>query len=721
MTARANPPATPGRPRTWPPTRWLALAVSAAVVLGGIGAGRAADAPPKETKEKPAKLIVDGAGLLQNRRLRTTLRQLQRQTTAPRTYGVDFIEDAALLLLRRMQADGYLRVEIEVDLALADGSRLTNRWQRASQMALPRPLAAREVRFRVAKGRFYYYDRLEFTGLIHLPEREARAFFYPVEALVSLPSFRPYSPTRLQSSAGNLRQALVNQGFRDATVRAENAVLDDDTGAVRLEVRVKEGVRHRVQEVRIERETRPDAAPEVERRPSQAVFSPLWEQDLRHELTSREFALGYPDARATLSVTNPTPRNGELWVTVQATVDRGPRVALGETRFQGQQRTRESLLRRETRLDGPWLNRLAVDRGRERLARLGVFRAVDVETPAAGPDRRDVVFEVAEGKRLDVSLLFGYGSYDQLFGGVELAQKNVFGLAHSVRLEAVQSFKTTRGSTTYSIPDFAFRDTTLYLSAKALHREEISFTREEGSASVGLRRLFPDTAQQVGVHYAFELLNAVSAPAEYSVEGRTKSGSVGADWQVERRDNPLLPRRGYHATAGAEVALPELGGDAYYARAWVTASYHLPLWNGGFAHVGVTHGVAAPLGGDPTELPFNRRFFPGGENTVRGYREGGASPLNELGQQIGAESSLIGNVELEQLITGSISVVGFVDGAGVTPDIARYPFDEVLWSVGGGLRWRTVIGPVRLEYGYNLNRRPFDPSGTLQLSLGYPF
>lgn len=692
------------------------------VVLAVTVSSHAAEALPKEEpKEEPAKLHVSGAGLLQNRRLRTTLRQLQRQATAPPTYGADFIEDAALLLLRRMQADGYLRTEIEVDLALTDGSHLTNRWQRATEMALPRPLAARDVRFRVAKGRFFYYERLEFTGLKHLSEREARAFFYPVEPLVSLASFRPYSPTRLQSSAGNLRQALVNQGFRDATVRPENITLDDDTGAVRLRVRIVEGQCYRVQEIRIQRETNPDLAPETEQRSSQAVFSPLWEQDLRHELTSREFALGYPDARATLAVTNRTPRNGELWVTVQATVVRGPRVALGETRFQGQKRTRESLLRRETPLEGPWLNRLAVDRGRERLARLGVFRAVDVETPEAGPDRRDVVFDLAEGKRLDVNLIFGYGSYDMLFGGVELAQKNVFGLAHSARLEAVQSFKTSRGSYTYSIPDFAFQDTTLYLTAKALRREEISFTREEGSASVGLRRQFPDSAQQVGVHYAFELLNAVSAPAEYSVEGRTKAASVGADWQLERRDNPLMPRHGYHATAGAEVALPELGGDAYYARAWVTASYHRPLWNGGFGHVGLTHGVAAPLNGDPTKLPFNRRYFPGGENTVRGYREGGASPLNELGQQIGAESALIGNVEVEQLITPSISLVAFVDGAGVTPDLARYPFDEVLWSVGGGLRWRTLIGPVRFEYGHNLNPRPFDPSGTFQLSLGYPF
>lgn len=690
------------------------------VVLAGVVAGLAAEAPPKE-KEKPANLHVSGTGLLHNRRLRTTLRQLQRQATAPQTYGADFIEDAALLLLRRMQADGYLHTEIEVDLVLSDGRHLTNRWQHATEMALPRPLAAREVRFRVAKGRFYYYAGLEFTGLKHLPEREARAFFYPVEPLVNLASFRPYSPSRLQTSAGNLRQALVNQGFRDASVQAENVALDDATGAVRLRVRVVEGPRYRVQEIRIQRETGPTTPSEAEQRSSQAVFSPLWEQDLRHELTSREFALGYPDARATLAVTNRAPRNDELWVTVQATVIRGPRVRLGETRFQGQKRTRESLLRRETPLEGPWLNRLAVDRGRERLARLGVFRAVDVETPAAGPDQRDVVFDLAEGKRLDVNLLFGYGSYDMLFGGAELAQKNVFGLAHSARLEAVQSFKTSRGSYTYSIPDFAFQDTTLYFTAKALRREEISFTREEGSASVGLRRQFPDSAQQVGVHYAFELLNAVSAPAEYSVEGRTKAASVGADWQVERRDNPLMPRQGYHATAGAEIALPELGGDAYYARAWVTASYHHPLWNGGFGHLGLTHGVAAPLNGDPTKLPFNRRFFPGGENTVRGYREGGASPLNDLGEQIGAESSLIGNVEVEQLITPSISIVAFVDGAGVTPDIAHYPFDEVLWSVGGGLRWRTVIGPVRFEYGHNLNPRPFDPAGTFQLSLGYPF
>ena len=122
-----------------------------------------------------------------------------------------------------------------------------------------------------------------------------------------------------------------------------------------------------------------------------------------------------------------------------------------------------------------------------------------------------------------------------------------------------------------------------------------------------------------------------------------------------------------------------------------------------------------------TLLPFNKRFFPGGENSVRGYQRGGASPLDAAGDQLGAESALQWNLELEQRLTRSISIVGFVDGVGITPVIESYPFDEVLWSVGGGIRWNTLIGPVRLEYGHNLNPRAPDPEGTLHFSIGFPF
>ena len=88
---------------------------------------------------------------------------------------------------------------------------------------------------------------------------------------------------------------------------------------------------------------------------------------------------------------------------------------------------------------------------------------------------------------------------------------------------------------------------------------------------------------------------------------------------------------------------------------------------------------------------------------------------------IGAEAYAGANFEFEQGLTRQWSVVGFVDAVGFARDIGDYPFDETLLAVGAGLRWNTFIGPVRLEYGHNLNQRMHDPSGTVHLSIGFPF
>jgi len=364
---------------------------------------------------------------------------------------------------------------------------------------------------------------------------------------------------------------------------------------------------------------------------------------------------------------------------------------------------------------------MAVDEARERLSRLGIFKSVDVTFDPPTGDPRNVVFDLQEGKRIDVSLLGGYGSYDQLFGGIEVRQANLWGIGHFGRLELMQSFKTAQGSYTYTVPEFPADDASVYLSGRGLDRQEPSFHRRELSTIVGIRKTFPGAGHQLGLRYAYEFLNASAEPDPYPTQTDFRATSVGFDWQWERRDNSLLPRRGFSAGLASEVALPELGGNANYARIFANAGYHVPLWPGAFGHVGLAHGVAVPMAEPDVGLPINKRFFPGGENTVRGYTEGAASPRNASGVAIGAESMLLWNLELEQLLTPSIALVGFVDGVGDTAEIQHYPFNEVLWSAGGGLRWNTLVGPIRLEYGRNLTPRPGDPAGTLHVSLGFPF
>ena len=135
----------------------------------------------------------------------------------------------------------------------------------------------------------------------------------------------------------------------------------------------------------------------------------------------------------------------------------------------------------------------------------------------------------------------------------------------------------------------------------------------------------------------------------------------------------------------------------------------------------IDHGVIGTAHGPQRDLPFNKRFFPGGDNSVRGFQYGEAAPRNALGEVVGAETYTTGNAEFEQALTTKFSLVVFADAIGFARSVQDFPANEILLSVGAGLRWQTIIGPVRLEYGYNVIKRTDDPVGTLQFSIGYPF
>ena len=287
----------------------------------------------------------------------------------------------------------------------------------------------------------------------------------------------------------------------------------------------------------------------------------------------------------------------------------------------------------------------------------------------------------------------------------------------------MHSFKSSSGDYTYPIPEERGSDVDSFVTANALRREEISFTRVEYGGGTGVRRNFPQIATDASLRYNYGILQATEQSANFVAEG-AQSPTVGEfilDVRRDRRDSALYPHRGYQVLGEVEVASEAVGGEVNFQRVEVGGSYHITLNDSEWIHLGLRHGFVTTSGSTSNNLPFTRRFFPGGQDSVRGYQEGEAAPRNAQGKIVGAETYLLGNVEFEQGITPKWSVVAFVDLVAFAEHISNYPGDQVLFSVGGGLRWRTIVGPVRLEYGYNLNPRPKDPIGTLQFSLGFPF
>ncbi|CAM3110552.1 BamA/OMP85 family outer membrane protein [Rariglobus hedericola] len=677
-----------------------------------------------EKKPDPAKLSVSGLGFFGNREQRLALERMLGEERGP-VIGPTTVEDAAFMIVSALAGEGYLKPVVTVNATTTDGQRRVFTFDASLVTLLPRELEVTAVRFEVDEGVRSVVHDVTITGVTALKPVVARGFFRPNEVPLVGTEARAYSPARLRRSTDALAETLRQSGYADATVKAVVTRNDERTGRVDVAVTVVEGPRWMVTAAQLEgaEDTGVTLAPTVLR--LNQPWSRNWQQDTSEQVRRTFYREGYADMLVDVIPTVAEPYDGRREVSVAVRVSPGPSVKLAHVRFEGNKHTRESILRRRVRArEGEPLDPLALERSRFRLARLGSFETVDLHYDPATGTQRDAVFTVREMPRWDASLLAGYGSYEQLRGGVELQQTNLLGRAHQSRLVLVQSVKSTRGEYTYTVPELFGESIDGTARVFGLRREEESFDREEYGGTVGVRRRIPWLKAEGSLGYTYQSLsNQDNELTTSAVDAdNVKVASIDVGLTKDRRDNPLRPRRGYRWFAQAEFASETLGGEVDYQLFEAGAAYHTAWGRSRWIHLGLTHGAITQWGAPDGQLiPVNKRFYPGGDSSIRGFQKDEAAPRGPDGRFIGAETYTLFNLEIEQAITKTWSVVVFGDALGEAATLGDYPWDEQLYSVGLGIRYQTIVGPVRLEYGRNVNPRPGDPSGTLHFSVGFPF
>jgi outer membrane protein assembly factor BamA len=674
---------------------------------------------------RAAELRVEGMGPFGSRETTRSLQRLLGTQLAPETIDTPAIEDAALILFHELQQDGYLDARVRAVVTLADGR--TEHFPLTADLAtpLPRPLAAQRVVLHVTRGTRFLIREIVFFGLRAMPAEAARGFFTGETMLLPLEADRVYSPAGVRAAAGNLEQELRLRGHAEARVEVTRENVDHATGRVQLEVTVREGPVWRIDAVNFLERAQPETPPEFLQERIGQAWSPLWRQDAATVTRKWYFERGYPDVRVRVA-----PRlNGadpvRQSVTAEVRVQPGAQFHLGAVRLEGNTHTRAATVRRLLRLHpGELLNPVELDNAQARLARLGVFRRVDLRYEDAAPGVRDAIIAVTEGRRQEVNLLAGYGSYEQFRAGVEWHHHNLFGRAHTNTLRLVQSMKGTSVDDRYTVPSLFGTELDGTARLFGLRREELSFVRQEFGANLALSRPFPALHANGSASYTFRRLRAANNELSTRAIDAVQANVASVDLRLvrDRRDNPLSPRAGERIFVEVELASKVLGGEVDYQQFQFGASYHHAIGPGRWVHLGLEHAVVTTFGAaDDRALPVNVRFFPGGDASIRGYNRGEAAQRSAGGQFVGAKSYVLFNAELEQAITPKFSAVLFGDALGAAARLADYPFAQRLYALGVGLRYHTIIGPVRLEYGRNLNPRPLDPSGTLLLSVGLPF
>jgi len=125
--------------------------------------------------------------------------------------------------------------------------------------------------------------------------------------------------------------------------------------------------------------------------------------------------------------------------------------------------------------------------------------------------------------------------------------------------------------------------------------------------------------------------------------------------------------------------------------------------------------------GKTDEVPSTYLIFTGGNNSVRGFPKDGLGPRDLAGSPRGATTRILGNLEVRFPIYRLVHGVAFLDVGSLTDGFEQVGFDTFRWSAGAGLRLHTPVGPIRLEYGYQLQENPPLNRGELHFALGFPF
>ena len=413
-----------------------------------------------------------------------------------------------------------------------------------------------------------------------------------------------------------------------------------------------------------------------------------------------------------------------------------------QVKIQGNTRTRDIVVRREIRLyPGDQFDGAKLRRSKERLKNLGYFEDVsyDIEDTDS-PDRKNLVVQVKEAKTGSLSFGGGYSTIDKVVGFVEVEQKN-FDFANwptftgggqdlSLRAETGSLRNNTRLSFTepwlFDYPLSAGFDA---YRTQRNRSTDVGYAYEERRTGGDLR-LGKELSEYLsaGVSYRLEqirisnLADGVSADLVKEA-GTNLVSSLDFSLTHDKRDSTFNPTKGLFVNGDLDVAGGILGGDKDFWRLQNMASYDIPWKFGSVLELSVRTGFAKAYN-NTDAVPIFERLFVGGAKSIRGYNERKVGPLDPVtNDPIGGESSFVGNVEYTVPIVDFIKVATFFDTGNVWSKVRDFASTGLKSGAGFGLRVKTPIGPINLDYGYPLDSEPGEQkrSGKFYFSVSRGF
>jgi outer membrane protein insertion porin family len=428
-------------------------------------------------------------------------------------------------------------------------------------------------------------------------------------------------------------------------------------------------------------------------------------------------------------------------VNLSYVIKQGEPVKIGKIILRGNEQAKDKVVLRELLFKtGEPFDYEKILRSQQKIYQLGLFSQVRIQpvNPEEAESSKDMLVSVRESDPGRVEFGAGYGDWDRLRGFAQVGYVDLFGLGHSISLRGDASFKQTKAVATYKWPWFLGYNLSYQTSLVYLNADKPNYHILDYIGVTGFYKTFGDHITS-SLNYQYERVkfSNIAPGAVLNPEDLNKSSlaSVIPSVVFDYRDNPFNPTKGSLHALILKYASTYFGSTVNMLKATAQTSWYFPVYKGIVAGFSARGGIASSLQ-HTMDIPISERFFIGGASSLRGYAYESVAPLDTAGNPVGGDSMAIFNAELRFPLPYNFGLVTFLDAGnawllnknvlvkaapGQTPTVTSSGTNGLRYGAGLGIRYDTPVGPLRLDYGFKVNRRPGESIGELHFTLGEAF
>jgi outer membrane protein insertion porin family len=422
-----------------------------------------------------------------------------------------------------------------------------------------------------------------------------------------------------------------------------------------------------------------------------------------------------------------TKNSEEKRIDIAIHISKGDLVHINRIIIKGNTRTRDKVIRRELEVDENSIyDATALKKSTEKLQMLDFFEDVNITPePTEEDNLMDVIVDLKEKSTGTFSIGAGYSSVDGLLFMSDITQHNFLGRGQTVSLQANIGGSNTRYNLSFTEPHLNDSKVSFGFDVYKWTRDYDDYDKD--SVGAALRLGYPIWKKwRVWGSWAYDdsELSDLSPYASQIIRDSvdiniTHSLTVGLS--RDTRNHRYNPSKGSLHSVSAKKAGSVLGGDSEFTKYEASTSWYFPIiWDTVFHIKGAAGYVTEDEDG---KLPVYEKFYLGGLSTMRGFENGFISPRDpETDEKIGGEKMAYMNVEYIFPLVKDIGLnaLVFYDLGNAVRDSENLS-EDLRSSVGFGFRWLSPMGPLRLEWGYNIDPRDDEDQSLWDFSIGSQF